>query len=373
MSSKIKILMIDDQEDVYKSLYNYADDFGIELYYSRSTDDAEDQLKNSKGIVGVIIDAVGIINKDDPSGQGKEKDNFLIETIRRLDVLEKELDFYYAKCVYTAFYDRYKSLTDQSTHPVFSKTYNPGHEKNEMFTHLIHEITKNDFYRISRGAFPDVFNCIGSVFFKENKSLINFYNEDFTKNDAFDHLLYSLCKKAEKGEYDEDLYNLLRQALEFLLISIRDFGVPDEFYKKNGEPEQWMCLKYIEGKDVNNKDTRNSFKSDIYKKKFPKIIQYCFRFLKDVSNDKSHLIKKQWNKYLLISIINCFFEIILWLSKNKENTIIPVFSVNNYSDNSKRSISIVKKSTVDDQLFTDKESNEPAVKPVDNNPQNDDL
>lgn len=317
MNTEVKILMIDDREDVYQSLKNDAIDFGIELIFAETTDDAEEKLRTSKGIAGVIIDAVGLIKKGEKGGQGKETGSFLIETIRRVDYIEKEKKVFYAKCVYTSFYERFVGIVPENI-LVFSKLDESGADKNEMFRHLLAEVKKNDFYRISHSVFPDVFNCIRSQYFKENNALRLFYGDEFTKNDAIDILLYSLCKKVEKVEYDEELFNLIRQMLEYLLISIRDFGLPDEFYIEDDKPDQSKCLRYIEYKDVYVKETGAQYSRFEYKKRFPKIIQYCFRFLKDVSNDKSHLITKPWNKYLLISVINTFFEIIKWLSNQKK-------------------------------------------------------
>jgi hypothetical protein len=316
MNPEVKILMIDDIPSVYQSLKNDAIDYGIDLHYAQTTDDAEEILRSSIGIVGVIIDAIGLIKKGEKSGQGKEKGSFLLETIRRIDYLEKEEKIYYAKCVYTAHYDRFVGIVPENI-LVFSKLDENGVDKNEMFRHILNEIQKNDFHRISRTVFPDVFNAMNSPFFKENQALFKFYSVGFSMSDAFDRHFYSLLIKTEKSEYGEELYNICRKILEYYFVSLRDLGLPSILYSEKGVPEQAPCINYIRGRDVYRGSTIILNKESYSNEQFPEPIQYSFEYLKNITNKQSHLTNGFHSKYLLISVSNCFIEILMWLSKQK--------------------------------------------------------
>jgi hypothetical protein len=318
MNSEIKILMIDDIESVYQSIKNDAIDYGIDLLYAQTTDDAEEILRSSVGIVGVIMDAIGLIKKGEKSGQGKEKESFLLETIRRVDQVEKEEKVYYAKCVYTAHYDRFVGIVPENI-LVFSKLGESGVDKNDMFRHLLSELPKNNFHRISRTVFPDVFNAMNSPFFKHNQALLKFYSAALSKSDALDRLFYSLLVKLEKSEYGEELYNICRKLLEYYFVSLRDLGLPSILYTEKGVPEQAFCISYIRGRDVRKGQTTLLNKEAYSNTQFPEPVQYSFEYLKNITNKQSHLTNGMHSKYLLISVTNCFIEILMWLSKQKSN------------------------------------------------------
>jgi len=316
MNKEVKILMIDDMENVYQSLKNDAADFGINLIWAETTDDAEEILKSSIGIVGVIIDAVGLTKKGEKGGQGKEKDRFLMETIRRIDYIEKDTKTYYAKCVFTSFYAKFVELVPVNI-PVYSKLNEFGVSKTEMFNYLKDEIPKNDFHRISQSVFPDVFNAMNHPFFKQNQSLAKFYDGSFAMNGAFERLFYSLLIKTENSEYGEELYNICRKILEYYFISLRDMGLPSILYTDKG-PDQANCIKYIKGKDIYDKQRKIIIARNSYSNKmFPDPIQYSFEYLKNITNNIGHLSKGSNSKYLIISVSNCFIDLLIWLSKQE--------------------------------------------------------
>jgi hypothetical protein len=308
MKQAIKVLLIDDDENNYLNLKNDAAEKNIELLYCNNSRGAIQMLKNNGSIIGIIIDGVGFIESDQQ--RGSEKPDFVHVTLEEIHRLEKEENTHFAKCVYTAYYE---NLIDslQSRIKVFDKKRNVEIERGLMFDYIFKEAEHIDVYKI-KTKYADVFKYINSSYFRNNVALKKFF---LGKNpvDKLEKMYMSLFKKIENNEFDKYALNNCRDILEFYLIALSATKLPSNLFYQDGRPNQSNCLHYILGYEIKDKNGNILHESNKGEKYFNPPIKDCFRFLKNITNEKSHLEKYKCTKYLFLSIVYLLIEVLIWI------------------------------------------------------------
>jgi len=312
MSDSIKVLLIDDDENNHHNLKNDAADFNIQLLYSKNTRHAIEVLKENKNIVGIIIDGVGFIEKNQE--KGSEKSDFVHVTIEEINKLQNSTGVFYAKCVYTAYYEQlFDSLSSRVT--VFDKREDVLLERKKMFEFLIEESKNAEFHRI-RENYLDVFGYINDDLISKNSELKKFLKIT-NPSDKLEQLFFTLFIKLDKNEYDKYCFNICRDILEFYLVGLKNISIPENLYNSEGRPNQKQCIDYICRRTVKDMKGNILYPHEKFEGYFETPIQYCFDYLKDVTNEKSHIEKYKWTKHLIISVTNLLIEVLIWLVNKK--------------------------------------------------------
>ena len=306
----INYLVVDDRKkDVL--MINQAILRGISLTIVDNLEDMIFELKRNWKFNGVILDGKGFMKRGQE--KGSEAFAFVHEALTQIQLLERENDCVYAKCVLTGFKNQLEDSLKGRVR-LFDKgeLAEDDNKLNEFFEFLKKEASISNTYKLGR-KYKDVLEIIetGRLSFIQNTELL----ELLTKLEFSNNII-------------QKDFNGLRQILESVLIKFNDIDktlIPDELFSKFGPNLKW-CKRYLLGLEVLIRDNSNSiiksFPAQITK--LPGHIGHHFEFLLEMGNTFSHPYNEKWTRYAFRSSILALIEILIWvdefLSKNYSST-----------------------------------------------------
>ena len=142
------ILMIDDDQDNYHSLKNFASEKNVVLQYSRTLEEGMEELKSNTRILGIILDGKGLLHKDQSDSEANAA--FVHEALSQIKLLEERRGKIYPICVLTAWYDNLKESLEPRGIKVFDKKKLAidENQKDELFSYLMVQATDSVEYII---------------------------------------------------------------------------------------------------------------------------------------------------------------------------------------------------------------------------------
>jgi|SRR5690625_1391520 len=289
MERPIKVLLVDDKEDYCQALAGVARNNNIQIVYELDWETGFEVLKNDLNIEFVILDGKGKIEAD----QETEKDNFVIRAINDIKSYSIKINKYIPYCVNTGFIDSFVAL--DGNEEIFEKN---DEDRDKMFEYIIEEVSNSE-YRTIRMSFDEAFKVF-------DMGIINNRHES---------LLLEVLKAYYNKDYRKSNINIQRDLLEAVFISLNKLTcIPNDFFNKNGLPNQENCTKFLE----NRRPRGHALDNNISKN-----IAAAFRKVKESTNEYSHLADEDIVKIPFLANTFLLLEILEWL---------PTFAMENYEN-----------------------------------------
>lgn len=289
------ILMIDDDEDNYHSLKNYASGKSVVLQYSRTLQEGMEKLESNKRILGVILDGKGLLHKSQSDSEATGA--FVHEALTQIKLLEEKRGKTYPKCVLTAWYDNLKESLEPRGIKVFDKKKLAINEdqKEELFHYLMVQATDSTEYTI-RSKYQAIFQFMDSNYMP----------------DKADNAFYDCCLKVENGNPSSSDFNTIRKLYEMIIIGIHEKDkmlLPDKVFKGAGRPNLDWSLRYLGGWEIKE---RGIVIFDSAPARVPAHIHDCATFIKEISSAFSHDNHDKFTTYSYTSALFAWIELFLW-------------------------------------------------------------
>ena len=289
METPIRVLLVDDKENYCESLAGVARNKNIQIVYELDWETGFEVLQNDLNIEFVILDGKGKIEAD----QETEKDNFVMRAINDIKAYSNKIGKHIPFCVNTGFIDSFEVL--DGNEEIFEKN---EEDREKMFNYILKEV-KNSEYRTLSMSFDEAFKVF-------DMGIIN---------KKYESLLLEVLKAYNNKDYRKSNINIQRDLLEAVYISLNMLTcIPNEFFNKNGLPNQENCTKFLE----NRRPRGHALDNNISKN-----IAAAFRKVKESTNEYSHLADEDIVKTPFLANTFLLLEILEWL---------PNFAMENYEN-----------------------------------------
>lgn len=294
----IEILMIDDDEEQFKALKNYAAiRHQVLLSYARTLEEGEHLLRTNSRIMGIILDGKGLIEAGAAVAEASEA--FVHQALETIKVMEIKMGRNWSKCVLTAWYAQLLPGLGKRVR-VFDKKSVALQEsvKQELFDYLLVQ-TRDSREYIIRQKYALVFSWMD----------IDLMPEDCQ------HRLYHCIEAAENNCPEMAHLNAIRSLYEAVLKQMHKKdteGLPASLFHPDGRVNLEWTLLHLSRKDIYDK-FRNIVvhRSD---KSIPMpehLIKACY-FLKEATSKFSHDYEKGVSLFFYRSVLYAFFSLLEW-------------------------------------------------------------
>jgi hypothetical protein len=289
------ILIIDDDEDNYHSLKNYAFEKNVVLKYSRTLEDGITELENNQRILAIILDGKGLIRKSQMPSEANAA--FVHEALTQIRLLEEKRKKKYPKCVYTAWYDNLKESLEGRGVRVFDKKKlaNDERQKQELFDYLMVQAADSLEYSI-RSKYEAVFK---------------FFDERYISTIA-DTSFFNCCAAIERGNPAPSDFNTIRQLYELVIQSINKNDksmMPDEVMFSSGRVNLEWSTRFLGGLQVG---IGNNIIAPKTNSRVPHHVHDCASFIKEISSAFSHNHNNNFTVFGYKSAFYAWIELFLW-------------------------------------------------------------
>lgn len=288
------ILMIDDDQDNYHSLKNFASEKNVVLQYSRTLEEGMEVLKSNTRILGIILDGKGLLHKDQSDSEANAA--FVHEALSQIKLLEERRGKIYPICVLTAWYDNLKESLEPRRIKVFDKKKLAidENQKDELFSYLMVQATDSVEY-IIRSKYEAIFKFMDSKFMPANA----------------DNAFYKCCLVVENGNPTSSDFTIIRQLYEMIISSINlkeNTFLPNELFK-HGRPNLDWTLRYLGGWEIKSGGVV------IFNSSPPRVpdhIHDCATFIKEITSAFTHDYHNKFSTYSYTSALFAWIEFFLW-------------------------------------------------------------
>lgn len=305
----IRILMIDDNEEVCKATRDYCyTAHSISLQYTLNLEDGLKELfEATTAYDAVILDGRGLLKE----GDLKATENHVVRGI--LSIKEKRPFFPIA--VYTAFlgiaHDRLEGLPRGNEVRVFEKTSRPP---SDLFEYLIESVENHDLYKV-RNKYETVIDLFQTGQIVHDEQLLSSFLGLLVKyeKDAF----LSLDATARYGAF-----GTLRAVLEAMYKSLNEHAVhmvPDDMFI-SGKMNFNRIKKHLSGNRLKNPETaRYEPTTKVYQSQDIEYLAQCVYWN---AGSNLHFDPDRvgaLTNYALISNLFALLEIMMWYKHGWES------------------------------------------------------
>jgi hypothetical protein len=295
----IEILMIDDDEEQYKSLKNYAAiRHQVLLSYARTLEEGAELLRTNNRILGIILDGKGLIHSHSNAAEASEA--FVHQAMEDIRVMEIKMDKKWPKCVLTAWFTQLQPILVKRGIRIFDKKTIASDEgaKNELFEYLLVQ-TKDSRDFIIRQKYATLFSWMDTDLMP----------------DGCEHKLFTCIEALENICPEKSHLNTLRTLYEDVLTQMHKMdseGLPKTLFHADGRVNLEWTLIYLSRRDVYDKNKKVIIPRSETSIPLPQhLIKTCY-FLKDASSHFSHANNENISIYFYQAVLFAFCSLLEW-------------------------------------------------------------